>query len=329
MSRRFHAKFAAILSLLILGLVFTALGQTTKCEDQKQGWLGVSISNVSSAQAKKMDLKDTDGAYVSSVTKKSPAEAAGLTKGDIIIEFAGRKIFDPDDLSKTVKRTAPETKTSVTVIRDKTKKTLSVTVGTLPPPEKSLARAFQIASPHMTWFGRGGTVGLKLIELNSQLAEYFGAPDGEGVLVEEVRKESAAAKAGFKAGDVILRWGSKRVDEIGDIQKAVREGEAGDNVDVEVLRKGSRQKLTVVLEEAKGHGYELRVFPGVEPRLRIFKHPHGEEFDRFIELESIKPKTEELKIRIEEYVRELKEKNLQLEEGLRDKIRSIRVIREI
>ncbi len=329
MNHRFSAKFTAIISLLIFSLAMTSFAQTTKSEDEKQGWLGVSITNVTSAQAKKMDLKDTDGAYVSSVTKKSPAEKAGIEKGDVIIEFAGRKIFDPDDLSKAVKRTKPETKATVTLIRDKTKKTLTVTVGTMPEPEKRLARAFHIATPHVTWFGGSSTVGLKLIELNSQLGEYFGAPEGEGVLVEEVKKESAAEKGGFKAGDVILRWGTKRVDDVDDIRKQVLEGKEGDKVEVEVLRKGSRLKLTVVIEEGKGFGYEYEIFRGAEPRIRIFKHPDGEEFEHSLELESLKPRMEELRLRIGEMNRELKEKNLKLQEKLRHRIERIRIIREI
>jgi len=329
MNRRFHVKITAIIPLLVLSLMASSVAQTARTADEKQGWLGVSISDVTASQAKKMEIKDTDGAYVNSVSEKSPAEAAGIKKGDIIIEFAGRNVFDADDLSKGVKRTKPETKTSLTVLRDKAKKTLQVTVGTMPDPEKLIARSFRMTTPHMTWFARGGTVGLKLIELNSQLAEYFGAPDGEGVLVEEVRKESPAQKAGFKAGDVILRWGSKRVDEVRDIQKSVSEGKEGDNVEVEVLRKGSRKKLTVVLEEGSEWRGEFELFREGGPRVRFFGHPDGEEFEHFLELESIRPKMEDLKIKIEDMRHEMKERSLKLQEGLKNKIHKIRIIKEI
>jgi hypothetical protein len=95
-----------------------------------------------------------------------------------------------------------------------------------------------------------GFSGLSLQTLNSQLAEYFEVPGGEGVLVERVKKGSAGAKAGFKAGDVILKVGEAEVSEVADIWEAIDEMEKGEKAAVEVLRKGKKQALTLEVEKA-------------------------------------------------------------------------------
>ena len=60
-------------------------------------------------------------------------------------------------------------------------------------------------------------LGMKLLPLNEQLGEYFGAPEGEGVLVEEVAKGSSAERAGLKAGDVVLQAGKRTVRQTEDV----------------------------------------------------------------------------------------------------------------
>jgi predicted metalloprotease with PDZ domain len=81
--------------------------------------------------------------------------------------------------------------------------------------------------------------------MNPQLAEYFGVPNGEGVLVEEVEKDLAGAKAGLTAGDVIIRIGKRSVDNVDDITRELRNAEAGDKLELEVWRKGGRKTLTI------------------------------------------------------------------------------------
>lgn len=314
-------------------MLFASIGQATPVEDnspstEKQGWLGVSISDVSAAIAKKFDLKDRDGAYVSNVTKKSPAEAAGIKEGDIIIEIGSQKIFDADDLSKTIKRTNPQTKVTISVLRDGKRLSLEATLGTTPEPEKQMHRSFSFALPRMYSFIGTSAVGLKLLELNPQLAEFLGAPKDEGVLVEEVKKNSPAEKAGFKAGDVILRWGNRQVDEISDIRKSIARSDDGDKVDVEILRKGSRQKLTVQLEKVH-KDFDFEIHEGAVPGIHIFRHRGEGDLHRWIELEELKPRIEELRFKIEDMTRELIQKERENRQDIRERIERIYRLKEI
>jgi membrane-associated protease RseP (regulator of RpoE activity) len=101
--------------------------------------------------------------------------------------------------------------------------------------------------------------GLTLVDLRRQLAEYFGLPDGHGVLVEEVEKNSPAAKAGFKAGDVIVSIGKESIRRKDDIRWALEDYTEKDKVEVGIIRKGNRQTFTLAMEDNRtGAGWRSR-----------------------------------------------------------------------
>lgn len=238
---------------------------TVRVKQGKQGFLGVQIRDLDSEQAAELKVKAEEGALVVDVTSKSPAEKAGILKDDVILQFNGRTISDSEDLIKAVRRLSPGTEASVLLERKGEKKTLKVTVGkgkgdpmtyafTVPHPLMRRERKF-ISIQH-------GMYGLQLHELTPQLGSYFGAPEGRGVLVEDVEKESAGAKAGFQAGDVILRIGSEPIEDVGDIQDGLEDFKEGEKAEVEVLRKGARTTLTLPVEEELSWKEER--LPGME-----------------------------------------------------------------
>jgi C-terminal processing protease CtpA/Prc len=191
-------------------------------------------------------------------------------------------VEDTYDLQRAVSKSEPGTEVSMVVLRKGEKKTLSVTVGKAPR-----TRSFAFAMPRggrVEVFGRSNLQGLRLRELNEQLAEYFGAPEKKGVLVEEVDQESAAGKAGIKAGDVIVQVGKKKIDEIRDVSRALGAFDEGEKVDVEVLRKGARKTVSLeVGEEGDGFGY----VPDIDIRI-----PR-------IEIDRIRPDLDELRLDLE------------------------------
>jgi predicted metalloprotease with PDZ domain len=103
--------------------------------------------------------------------------------------------------------------------------------------------------PDMHVFFRNHIFGMQLLTLNEQLGEYFNAPNNEGVLVEEVEHESSAEKAGFKAGDIIIRVGKKTVNAAEKVQRELRKYDEGDKVDFEVMRKDVKKTLSIEMEE--------------------------------------------------------------------------------
>jgi predicted metalloprotease with PDZ domain len=233
----------------------------------RRSWLGVSIQDMTAKLAKAKGTKVDEGALVSEVEKKSPADSAGIQEGDIITEFDGRKIYDADDLTKTVGRTKAGTTVSVVLDRKGSTKTVKVTVG---KNRARVARAFSFSGPegNLMTFGRSKAIGANLRPLSEQLGEYFQVPDGKGILVESVEKGTAADKAGLKAGDVIVKVGDERVTTMGELWDAIGDFKEGEKADLEVIRKGQSKKFTVEIEEGgENNWYEFHSRPRI----------HGEE----------------------------------------------------
>ena len=249
-------KILAVVVLALAGAIFasglSAQEENTKVrafafsDGKKAGWLGVSIQDITPKLQKKKELKSDEGAYVNDVIDDGPADSAGVKEGDVIVEFNSKKIDDADDLMRAVQKAKPGTKTTVIVLRNNEKKSLPIAVGKM--KRMRTPRAFSVAPQamkHIQIFAGSGRWGLRISELNPQLGEYFGAPNGKGLLVEEVQKKSSGEKAGFKAGDVITKVNKNAVEEMGDIGDAIEDVEEGEKVDVEVLRKGTTKSLSV------------------------------------------------------------------------------------
>ena len=274
--------------------------QSLKEKGKSSGWIGVMIQDVSEKIAKKNKLTSEEGAYVQEVEDDSPADSAGLKSGDVIVEFNGSKITDADDLIKAVQKTASGTKVTLNIVRDSEKKSIKLTVGKSKQIQQKIIRAFPpIPGFHVSV---GNTMlGLRLLTLNEQLAEYFGAPNNEGVLIEEVEKESLGEKAGFKAGDVITRVGKKSTDEAEKVRREWNKHTEGEKVDFEVLRKGVKKILTVEVEEGEegNFNYFFR-----SPKL----HHRSESFDDTglqLELERMRPNMDHLRLDLEQSLEEL------------------------
>src|SRR5262249_17997865 len=123
------------------------------------------------------------------------------------------------------------------------------------------------------WNGLGGMrifggpmLGIDAEDLSGQLGNFFGAPDGQGVLVREVMPGTPAEKAGLKAGDVIVRVDGKRVASTEDLRSALRDAaEKADKSnsgadtekaqtitsEVSVLRSGKETSVRVELQTSK------------------------------------------------------------------------------
>lgn len=253
------------------------------------GYLGVSTRDLRPSLAREKNIEAKTGALVTDVVEDSPADKAGITDDDVIVEFNGKAIDDANDLIKAVRRSDPGSKATLVVVRGSQKKTLEATLGSRPemhtfvmPRIPHIPRA-----PHVgvRVFGGASPHGLQLMDLNSQLREYFGAPEGKGVLVEKVSKRSAAKDAGFKAGDVILKVGKAEIEDRGDIWDALEDYEGGDSATVEILRKGSRLSLHLEIDESddvnsyyfRSHTGELdeEALESVEEAMREFEVQSG------------------------------------------------------
>ena len=287
----------------------------TSGDHADEGYLGVKMQELDEDLRKGLDINVKDGVLISEVIEGSPAEAAGIEDGDVIIEFNGEKVDSPSVLQELVAAVESGETVELKVFRDDRVKTYEVTIGDWPEDHSWNV----IAPEHMMWFDKGkkflfssfgrSQLGVHVSELNEDLAPYFDAKEGEGVLVTGVVDESTAEEMGIKAGDVIVRVADEEIGSKDELVAAVQEIEPGEAFEVTVIRQKKMMKLEGEMQEAASTAYvkALRGYPG---RLKL---PHMEmhglhdsyEFSDG-EMEELKKEMEELREELEKMKKELK-----------------------
>src|SRR6266571_1319493 len=174
-----------------------------------RGRLGVTIQGVSQDLADSFGLKKAQGALVSAVEPKSPADKAGIKPGDIILEVDGRAIENSIDLPRTIGESRPGTAVNLKVWRQGETRELRASLGEI--PAEKVARAGDDAR---TGSGKLGLAVRPLTEDERKQAAAEG-----GLLVEEV--EGAAARAGVQPGDVILALNNQPVKTADQLRRLV------------------------------------------------------------------------------------------------------------
>jgi C-terminal processing protease CtpA/Prc len=312
------SKRSMILGILILFVLsfFSFSLRAAKVEDSSQGWLGIYIQNITTELMEAMDLKSLKGVLVNDVIDKSPADKAGLERGDIVIEFNNERIVDAEQFTKLVRETKPDVVVNIVVIRDDDKRTLEVKIG---ETKKKDIYKLSVKKPkdkkgEIRIFGLGestyGKIGVTLWDLNDQLGEYFGVKDGEGALVAELDEDGSSYEAGLRPGDVIIEMDGEAIEDKGDVSEFLADKEEGDEVKIEVLRKGSKKAFTVEVGEDKSQlSYFFKNFddklitvpspPHVQPFIEKYKLEELEEKGLRQELEELKEELMDLKKELE------------------------------
>lgn len=164
---------------------------------------------------------------------------------------------------------------------------------------------------------KAGFLGVQIQDLSEQLSEYFKVKNGNGVLVSEVVEGSPAAKAGLKAGDIIIKVDDEDIENAGDLTTIIRGYEPEAKVSISIIRDRKKKKLKATLGETEqGYFYKFRnlenfEFPGEKHKMLLKMHPegledfefHGFPFDReeFKEqMDELHKQMEELKLEVQE-----------------------------
>jgi serine protease Do len=221
-------------------------------------YLGVALDEVTPETVSRLRLRAERGAVITGVTSDSPAAKAGLQKDDVIIRWDGEQIESAIQLSRIRRETPPGRTVRLGIVRDGREMEVSVQLG---ERARRIARAGgRIIAPRVTGprfrpqrISRAGTfrlrhVGMQMMSLTPQMAEYFGLGQRSGALVTWVDQDSSAAKAGLKAGDVILSVGGQAVASPAEAWRALRQ-KAGESVEIRVMRDRQEQSFTVQLDK--------------------------------------------------------------------------------
>ncbi len=102
--------------------------------------------------------------------------------------------------------------------------------------------------PMAFFFERGQRkLGIGYQEVEGQLAQFLKVPGGKGVLVTEVEADSPAAKGGVKAGDVIVKFAGRAIEDGDDFRDAVGDAEPGSEATIGISREGRPLEVKVTL----------------------------------------------------------------------------------
>ncbi len=304
-----NAIFGVVL-LTVFSLVFAV---TTIAK--KKGWLGVSIMSVNEEVKEDWDLSVDKGVLVTRVIDDSPADEAGIKRGDVILKYEGRSVRYTDELIEYVRKTPPGEKAKIEIDRNGKSKKFQVEIDK--NRSKMLIQTFEDGGHGFGFYSydnERGFLGVDTYDLTDGLREYFDVEDDEGVLVVNIIEESPAEKAGFKSGDIIVKVDKRVIEDSDDLRKAISKHEPDDEVKIEYIRNKKKSSKTVRLGEREGiDGHNFRIFrhKRFAPR-GIFHFDSFDMKDFNIEIERL---NNEIRIDLDNNLKELKEglKNLKEE----------------
>jgi len=200
----------------------------------KRGWLGVMIQQVTEELKTALGLPSVAGALVGKVLKDSPAKMAGVLRGDVIVEFNGKKLFRSDDLPRIVAGVKPGTDVSVKVIRGGKQMTIRVKLGEMPAEGEQ-----------KTTTSLSENLGMSLANMTPELARKLGVDISDGVVVTGVVPGSPAARAGFSEGIVITEVKQTRVHNVDEYEEIISGVKPGEPI-LFYVRKGNSSSYRVL-----------------------------------------------------------------------------------
>jgi serine protease Do len=240
-------------------------------ESGTSSYLGVDISDVTAERLSALKLKEEKGVEVTMVDQDAPAGKAGIKEHDVILTMNGAAIESGAQLRRMIHEMPPGRIVTFGLSRDG--QPVSVKVQ-LADKGKEFAMAghnmnnfhvhvpdihipdIDIPSINMVMVTSSARSGLTVENITPQLGEFFGVKNGNGVLVRSVEKGSRAEKAGFHAGDVIVKVNDQPVHDTGDFMHAVKSRD-GAAISVGVVRDKKEQNLNLALPDKKESGVLL------------------------------------------------------------------------
>jgi serine protease Do len=199
-------------------------------------WLGVSIREVTPDVAQQLRLQRVIGALVEEVVPGSPAQQAGISRGDVIVQFDGQPIRASTDLP-WLAASAGVRKVGVDLVRGG--KPMTVAVQLAVRQEQVVAKP-AVSTGFLALDGLGCTV----TTLTPELRQRFGLAAVSGVLVIAVDRGGPADRAGLRVGDIISRVGATAIDEVGGLQQLDSQTPAGQVLPLLVHRGRLHLKLS-------------------------------------------------------------------------------------
>ena len=228
-------------------------------------YLGVDTRDISADRLSALKLKEEHGVEVTLVDQDAPAGKAGIKEHDVILTLNGTQVESVEQLRRMIREIPSGRTVALGISRDGQPMTIKAQLADRKnaffagPKVKPFVAQVIPPMPVMPDIDMPMSIvvvhsstrsGLMVENLTLQLADFFGAKNGHGVLVRSVDKGSRAEKAGFRAGDVIVKINGEPIHDSGDFTHAIH-GRKTDSVNVGIIRDKKEQTLTLSLPERK------------------------------------------------------------------------------
>jgi serine protease Do len=208
-----------------------------------RGWLGVLIQEVTRELAESFGMENPHGALVAKVLDESPAAAAGLQVGDVIVEFNGKPVMQSSGLPPLVGRAKVGEEAQVTLIRDKKERNIGVTIAELPTEITQAAY-----TPEAEEVIEDTALGMKVEELGNDARKRLNIQGG--VQVVDIDDAGPAREAGIQKGDVIVMIDNHAIESVGDFENITDELQSGKSVALLVQRRAGPVFLAIRPEDS-------------------------------------------------------------------------------
>ena len=285
---KFGAFFLGLAALVGIAVAGLSAQNRVEVRQAPGSQLGVMVSDVDPSTALGAGAREGAGVKVDEVTSDSAAEKAGLKAGDVVVEFDGERVRSARQFTRLVQETPDGRTVKIAILRDGKRQVLDATPETRAfdssmnfnedRARRELDRAlrgrreFHVEPPFaFEWRGEPGDVpglmssrgrlGVTVESLSPQLADYFGVKDG-GALVSAVTRDSAAEKAGIKAGDVITSVNGGRVRDADSLSREIGDA-TGAELSIGIVRDKKETTLKATIDKPKG------LSPRSRPGLRL------------------------------------------------------------
>jgi|HubBroStandDraft_6_1064221.scaffolds.fasta_scaffold112946_2 serine protease Do len=229
------------------------------------GWLGARTSEVTADKVKELKLPAERGVVLGKIVPDSPAAKAGLKESDVVTEVNGQRVEGTEQFRRMIREIPAGRSVQFTVWRDGRAQSIEVTLGRAEMRHNTrtfLAPAtpgnFAFEMPDMPevgtifedgpWASSSKTrLGIDAENLDGEFGNYFGAPEGEGILVRGVFPDTPAAKAGVKVGDVITSVNGERVRSVGELRSKIAEKRQEKTLKLGLIRNKATTSVSVEL----------------------------------------------------------------------------------
>lgn len=199
-----------------------------------RGWLGVSIQKITPELSKQFSLKEDSGVLVSDAVENSPAEKAGLRRGDIIVEYDGKRTDEPYQLRNMVANALPGEEHALTILRDGKRQAVKVVIGDVPSEQQGEPGDYNNVLK-----------GIGVQEVTPELAKKMNIPSRiRGVIINDIDETSPAAGI-LTQGDVIQEINRKKITNLKEYQEIASKIVKDEGVLVLIYRNGASAFVTL------------------------------------------------------------------------------------